>query len=85
MAELKRTRTQQPGGAAGGDQDLETDIEGEDDDLLLGPHNDRDHSSESEEEFDQDAAQEVYDDFIVGLRLHQRKMLAVVLMDNYQK
>ena len=36
-------------------------------------------------DFDADKAQEIFDDFMVALPIDSRKMLAVLLMENFQK
>ena len=61
-----------------------------DQDALLSENSDGEVSEgevsegEEEEEFDQQRAQEIFDDWMVSLRLDQRRMLAVIVMKSFK-
>ena len=56
-----------------------------DQDALLSENNDSELSEgEEEKEVDQQRAQEIFDDWMVSLRLDQRWMLVVILMESFK-
>lgn len=50
-----------------------------------GVGSETEYDSDAEDDFDDDKAQEIFDDFILALPLDDRRLLAVVLMESFRK
>ena len=55
-----------------------------DQDDLISENSDHEDSDEDGSEFNDSVAQEIFDDWMVSLRLDQRRMLAVILMESFK-
>ena len=55
-----------------------------DQDVLISENSDGVSESEEEAELDQQKAQELFDDWMVSLRLDQHQMLGVILMESFK-